>query len=69
MNNLLKYKEIINKYKNGEYGSITLHLNEILEKAGYPNLIDEMSDEELETLSKESEGITKTLWLSYKRKK
>ena len=32
-------------------------------------MIDEMSDEELETLSKESDGITKTLWLSYKRKK
>lgn len=68
MDNLLKFREIMKKYKNGEYGSITLHLNEILEKAGCPNLIDEMSAEELEILSNESSGITKTLFLSYKRK-
>jgi hypothetical protein len=42
-------------YRNGEYGG-DLHLNEILDKAGVPNLIDEMDIADLEYLYDHARG-------------
>ncbi len=69
MEKIMQYKEILKKYRNGEFGDESLHLNEILEKAGYPNILNEMSDEELDTLANESYGMSKSLYLNLKKKK
>ena len=69
MEKIMQYKEILKKYRNDEFGDESLHLNEILEKAGYPNILNEMSDEELDTLANESYGMSKSLYLNLKKKK
>ena len=69
MEKLLQYKEILKRYRNGEFGEESMHLNEILEAAGYPNILEEMTSDELQTLADESFGISKSLYLSYRKKK
>lgn len=64
--NLIKYREIIKKYQNGEYGCEHLSLYEILLRAGEPNLLRQMSLEELDELINNSFGMNKTLFISIK---
>ncbi len=63
---LTKYKEIIKKYQNGEYGCEHLSLYEILLRAGEPNLLSQMSLEELDELINNSFGVNKALFISIK---
>ncbi len=69
MEKLEEYKEILNRYKNGEFGDEALSLYEILEKAGRLTILDEMSIEEITVLVEKTHGITKSLYLNIRNKK
>lgn len=63
MTELIKqYYHIMNLYKNGEFGDKHITMNEILTKAGQPDLLDRMNLDELQYLRDNSEGITKLLF-------
>lgn len=49
-------------YKNGEFGAKHITMNEILTKAGQPDLLDRMSLDELQYLCNNSKGMTKLLF-------
>lgn len=66
-NNLTKYKEIMERYKNGEFGEEDLSLHEILLRAGEPNLLRQMSLEELEKLVDSSYGISRALFITLRK--
>lgn len=59
---LTKYEEIMNRYHAGEFGEDNLTLREILEKAGEPNLLKELTKEDKEYLSNKSYGMMKMLF-------
>ena len=67
--NLEKYKNIMVRYRNGEFGDKYLTLKEILEAANEKELFDEMSIEELDYLILNSFGILKTFFATKKAKK
>ncbi len=54
MSNLEKYLDILRRYRAGEFGEEHLTLRDILIRAGEPNLLQEMTAEELSALSAES---------------
>lgn len=64
--NLTKYRKIMEKYRNGEYGCEHLALNEILSRAKEPNLLRQMSLEELDELANSSFGMHKELFTMMK---
>ena len=67
---IVKYYEIMKNYRNGIYGNNHLTMHEILEKAGVPNLFNEMSLEEIEYLIKTStSGMTKMMFIAIKKQK
>ena len=59
---LVKYKNIINRYKKGDFGNEVLTLDEILSRAGEKDLLDRMSLTELQSLMNSSSGILKKLF-------
>lgn len=60
---IVKYNEVMNNYRNGVYGNKHLLLSEIFQKAGVPNLLKDMSFEELDYLSKIStSGMTRMMF-------
>ncbi len=67
--NLEKYKNIMLRYRNGEFGYKYLTLKEILEAANEKELFDEMSIEEIDYLILNSSGILKTFFATKKAKK
>lgn len=64
-----KYENIMELYKSGSFGTKHLSLNEVLERAGEPDLFDRMSCDEIEYLIDNSCGITKLLFIELKKKK
>ena len=56
MTNVEQYFHIMDKYRKGIYGDKSLHLNEILEKAGEPDLLDRMTSVELAAIRAKSSG-------------
>lgn len=69
MNNVEKYKRIMEKYRRGEYGNTHLSLYEILNIASEPNLLQNMTIDELEEVEKESFGMQRMMFEEIKKKK
>lgn len=63
---LLQYRQIMKNYQKGQYGSQNLHLDEILFRAGEPNLLGQMTLEELNELIATSFGMTRELFIARK---
>lgn len=66
VDNLTKFRTIMEKYRSGEYGSEHLTLYEILAAAGEPNLLRQMSLEELDELIHHSFGMQKQMLIMIK---
>lgn len=65
--NMKKWNRIMDYYRDGAYGEEHLTIAQILERAGEPNLIDNMEIEDLsELLSSLSSGPLKA-WISHER--
>lgn len=62
VNNVIKYKKLMERYHNGEFGSTPLTLAEILNISKEYTLLEDMSCEEVEELLKESTGMTKMMF-------
>lgn len=60
--NIAKYTEIMERYRNGEFGYAPQTLYEILNKAGEPDLFEKFSREELQTLANRSTGLTRMMF-------
>lgn len=69
MDKILIYKEIMERYRNGEFGNDNLSMHDILERAGYPKLLEEMNLEEIDELINNSTGFSKMLFLNVKQNK
>lgn len=69
MDKILIYEEIMKKYRNGEFGNDNLSMHDILERAGYPNLLEEMNFEEIQELINNSNGFSKMLFLNVRNNK
>ena len=54
-----KFYEVMRQYREGKYGKEFLNVFEMLNKAGEPNLLNNMSIDELIYLEKTSSGETK----------
>ena len=65
---LKKYYNIMDMYKNGEFGTEHLSLAEILEKAGEPDLINRMNQSEIQHLIDNSTGLKKHMFIELKSK-
>lgn len=52
------FHKIMDEYRNGKDGNRNLNVLKILDMAGFPNLLNEMSIEELTYLEKTSSGET-----------
>ena len=59
---LIKYDDIIEQYKNGEFGNTHLSLYDILSKAGEKYLLDKMNLSEIQTLAISSSGFLRHLF-------
>lgn len=64
--NLTKYKEIMENYRNGEYGCEHLTLDEILSIAGEPDLLRQLNLEELDELINNTFGMHKEVFVMLK---
>ena len=69
MDTLERYNEIMTNYRNGKYGVNSLSMYQILEKAGEPNLFEEMSISDLEILIKDSRGFTRQMLIEIRDSK
>jgi len=65
---LKKYYNIMDMYKNGEFGTEHLSLAEILERAGEPDLINRMNQSEIQHLIDNSTGLMKHMFIELKSK-
>lgn len=63
------FYEIMNRYKNGDFGDTNLTMYEILEKANEADLLERMSISEIDYLNEKAYGITKLMFNCYKMKK
>lgn len=57
MSNIEKYNNIIERYRNGEFGAESLSMNEILIKANERDLLQNMTVYELQELYKSSTNV------------
>ena len=53
-----QFYKIMDEYRNGKDGNRNLNVLKILDMAGFPNLLNEMSIEELTYLERTSSGET-----------
>ena len=67
--NIEKYNNILQRYRNGEFGEKTLTLQEILIAANEPNLLNEMTSSEVQYLCDHSSGMLKSMFLLLQKKK
>lgn len=67
--NLIKYEKILEDYRNGIYGNEHLSIQTILKMANADNLLDKLTEEDLEYLLGKSTGITKILYIDLLNKK
>lgn len=56
-NRIIVFYEIMKNYRNGVYGDSNITLSEIFVRVGYPNLMGDMTDEELTYLRDSSDGM------------
>ena len=54
-----RFHKIMDEYRNGKDGNRNLNVLKILDMAGFPNLLNEMSIDELTYLEKTSSGETR----------
>lgn len=66
VDNVQKYLDIMEEYRSGKFGEEHLTLHEILTRAGEPNLLDQISLEELDILINNSFGIIKNIFVTKK---
>lgn len=66
---LKRYSDIMNRYKNGEFGNSQLTLYDILSKAGEIDILEKMSLSEIQTLTQNTSGILKQMFFSESNKK
>ena len=64
---LKKYYDIMEMYKCGKFGEDHLAMRDILSKAGEPDLFEKMTLAELQYLIDHSSGMTKQMFLLYKK--
>lgn len=57
MSNIEKYNNIMERYRNGEFGTESLSMNEILIKANEKDLLQNMTVYELQELYKSSTNV------------
>lgn len=69
MNCVDEYNEIMSRYRSGEFGMENLPLQEILDKAGNPRLLEKMTVSELQHLRDVSSGLTKQMFSMLCRKR
>ena len=62
---LEKYYEIMDRYRNGDFGNQHLTLFDILTAADAPDLIDKMTSEDLQILINNSTGLTKLMYQNF----
>ena len=67
--NILKYNDIMARYRNGEFGNDYLTLREILNIAGEPDLLNNMTRDELEYLTLQSSGTLKLFFFKLQKEK
>lgn len=67
--NIKKYNNIMQQYRNGKFGEENLTLKEILVAAGEPNLLNEMTISEIQYLCDHSSGMLKSMFSSLQKKK
>ena len=67
--NIEKYNNIIQRYRNGEFGEKHLTLQEILIAANEPNLLNEMTSSEIQYLCDHSSGMLKLMFSLLQKKK
>ncbi len=66
--NIQKYEKIMDDYRSGKFGNENLHLRDIFEKAGEPNLINSMSKDELMYLAEKSSGFLRGFFANLAKK-
>lgn len=69
MDKILLFENIMERYREGEFGNDYLSMHDILEKAGYPNLMNDMTVEEIQKLIDKSSGFTKLMFSNIRSKK
>ena len=62
MNFLQQYNDIMQRYKNGEFGENHLSVYDILMEAGYPDLLEKMNVSEVEYLYNHSTGLLRKMY-------
>ncbi len=67
--NIKKYYNIIQRYRNGEFGKEHLTLHEILTIANEQNLLNDMTITEVQYLCEHSSGMLKLMFLSLQKQK
>lgn len=66
---LMRYANIIEKYKNGEFGDVQLTLYDILSKVGEPDILEKMNLSEIQALTNNSSGLLKQMFATLANKK
>lgn len=66
MNYLQKYNDIMERYRNGEFGDEHLSIYEILQRAGEPELLKNLNSSEIQQLIETSSGMTKYMFSNLK---
>lgn len=69
MDKILIYREIMERYRNGDFGNDNLSMHDILERAEHPKLLEEMDLEEIQELINNSNGFSKMLFLNVRKDK
>ena len=67
--NILKYNEIMKRYRNGEFGDNHLTLREILNASGETDLLNNMTAEELEYLALQSSGMLRLFFTKLQKER
>lgn len=68
-NAVQKYKEIMQRYRSGEFGNDHLTLAQILEAAGEPDFFDSLTVEDVDELLNQSSGMLRAFFARLKEKK
>ncbi len=66
--NILKYQNIMQRYRNGEFGK-NLHLDEILKAANESDLLNKLNMTEIQYLIDHHTGFSKMMFLELQKNK
>lgn len=68
MSRLQEYYEAMKRYRNGEFGSKYLSVDEILHRAGKPDFLKGLTATEVQHLIETSSGMTKSMFCELKQR-